>query len=157
MPYCRSDVPLLLRGHRGGSFLRVGGQEGQRGSGWVEQGRSRAGAQAGWGGVWVPGCAEHHQESPGPLHWKPGPGPLPVPRGVHGAQRCGDYSRSERWPQAVPQGPAGMGLEAACQLAGTFPIPQHSPNPRTAVAGRVLSREETSAVLVTFRLIFIHQ
>lgn len=66
-------MPLLLRGHRGGSFLRVGGQEGQRGSGWVEQGRSRAGAQAGWGGVWVPGCAEHHQESPGPLHWKPGP------------------------------------------------------------------------------------
>lgn len=43
MPYCRSDVPLLLRGHRGGSFLRVGGAgrpEGQRmGGAGPQQGR----------------------------------------------------------------------------------------------------------------------
>ena len=66
-------MPLLLRGHRGGSFLRVWGQEGQRGSRRVEQGRGGAGARAGLGGTWVPGYAEHRQESPAPLHWKPGP------------------------------------------------------------------------------------
>lgn len=148
-PYCCGDTGegpssgcggRKARGAAGGWSRAVAGQA--PGQGWEARG--------------FPGMQSTARRAPHPCTGSPGLwGPLPVPRGAHGAQRCGDCSRSERWPQPVPQGPAGMGLEAACQLAGAFPVPQHSPNPQTVVAGKVLSHEETSAIPVTFRLIFI--